>query len=225
MPRGVGEDTGAQKRRFVDGPGIMAAMAVVLAVIILIVVARPDLLAHNVLTKVLGAPPASSPTPTTTATTALPAPTTTTTTDPATTTTTMATTMATTDPATTTTSTATSTATWDPVTTTVVPYTAPTIKTTVEPGSFGPAAEIASATYPFTTSGGVVSVTGSWSGTTDLTLSVKCGTASSKSSTGPSGLSVSATCPAGSVTVGAAETTTVTVSYSLTVRYPNGGGS
>jgi hypothetical protein len=200
----------------------MSAMAVVLAVITLIVISRPDLLAHNVVTKVLGAPPASSATPTTTSTTTPDPPTTTATTDPSTTTTP--------DPSTTTTPRTTATTTPDPPTTTptpttVVSYTAPTIATTVEPGSFGPVAEIASATYPITTSGGVVSVTGSWSGTTNLTLSVQCGTGSPKNSTGPSGLSTSATCPAGSATIGAAETTAVTVSYSLTVRYPSGGGS
>jgi len=206
------------------------ALCAGLVVVAVLVVARPELLAHNAVTKALGAP--ALPLSTTSTTDPSPATTTTTTTTSSTTTTTVPVT-----PVTTPTEDPTPTTVPEPVAvpTTVVPpevtvpsvpsYRAPVIATTVEPGSFGAVAEVVSATYPITTTGGVVSVTGSWSGAVTLTLFVQCTRASPNSATGPSGLSVSAVCPAGAATVGASEATTATVSYSLTIRFPSASGS
>jgi len=226
VPGGVGGKKDPARRGVVEGSWVIVALCVGLVAIAVLVVARPKLLAHNAVTKALGAPaiPVSTTTTTTTADPAsVPAqPTATTVPDPAVTTTTEAPPATTVpDPAVTTT-TATPTATTAPP---VLSYRAPVIATTVEPGSFGAIAEIVSATYPLTTTGGVVSVTGAWSGAVTLTLSLQCGTGVPDSSTGPSGLSVSTACPAGPVSVGASEAVTATVSYTLTIRYPSGGGS
>lgn len=204
--------------RPVGGTFKLGALGLALLGIAIICVARPKVIDHNVVTKELGATAPAAATTTTTTTTTAPAPTTTT--APVTATSTTAPVQAASTSVSSTSTTA------PPVATTVtVPYKAPTIATTTEPGSFGASAEVVSASYPVTTSGGVVSVTGTWSGAVDLTLAVECGSTGPKSSTGPSGLSASATCPAGPATVDASEATTATVSYSLTIEYPSGGTS
>ncbi|HVX23338.1 MAG TPA: hypothetical protein VHB02_18500 [Acidimicrobiales bacterium] len=211
------------------GPGLVVCLLVGLLLVVLMLIHDPNLVALNAATRGLGiAPPpsaAATTAPTTTTTTDPPAPATTSppTTDPPTTaprtTTTGAPTPTVAPPAPPTTA-----ATPSVVTTTTQGYVPPHIASQTQPGSLGyPTPGVVSATYTVTTSGGVVSGTGTWSGTPDLSITVTCPGGATSSQQGPSGLSVSATCPSGSASVTIAESTGVesTVSYNLVISYPS----
>jgi hypothetical protein len=85
-----------------------------------------------------------------------------------------------------------------------------------------------SASYPVTVDGGgVLSVTGRWSGTPTLTFAIACA-GTTKAANAGTGTYLTATCGAGpaSVTVALPQGTQATVSVSITISYPaktNGG--
>ena len=79
-----------------------------------------------------------------------------------------------------------------------------------------------SASYPVTVDGGgVLSVTGSWSGTPTLTFTIACA-GTTKAANAGTGTYLAATCDAGpaSVTVALPQGTQATVSVSITISYP-----
>jgi hypothetical protein len=76
-------------------------------------------------------------------------------------------------------------------------------------------------TYTLRTSGGVVSATAAWSGTPELTISIRC-QGGAQSASGSTGLYVSAVASPGTCAVTLAEPAQLeaTVSYSLVAHYP-----
>jgi len=226
MPGGVGEDEApeGQKRSLIEGPTLAVCLCIGLVLVVLFLFHDPRLISRNPITRAAGvAPPKVAATTTTlpATTTTVDPPTTTTTTSglPATTTPRVVVAVPTTPPATSLPATAPQIAT----TTTAPAYVAPHIATQTDPGTFGSGPGVVSASYSVSTTGGVVSATGTWSGGNSLSLSVNCASGGSSSQQGGTGFTVSATCNAGSATVDFAEIPPdqTNVSYSLSIAYPS----
>ncbi|MHB8320264.1 MAG: hypothetical protein ACYDEP_13740 [Acidimicrobiales bacterium] len=75
--------------------------------------------------------------------------------------------------------------------------------------------------YQVSTGSGEITANATWTGSTDLTLRIQCGS-SANSATGPSGLSVADTSSAGTcyATISEPTSANTTVSYTLTITYP-----
>jgi hypothetical protein len=227
MPGGVDDQEApeGQKRSLVEGPTLAVCLCIGLVLVVLFLFHDPNLVARNPITRAAGVAPskvAATKTTFSATTTTLEPPATTTTAnlDPPTTTAPRTVVVVpTTPPATSAPVTAPPAAT----TTTAPTYVAPHIATQTDPGTFGSGPGVVSASYSISTTGGVVSATGTWSGGNSLSLSVSCASGGSSSQQGSTGITVSATCNPGSATVNFAEIPPdqTNVSYSLSIAYPS----